>query len=47
LVVVGRSSDRDDLPANLIETLLRGSGRPIVITPESASHGAILTVMVA
>lgn len=47
LVVVGRPRNRDHLPADLIETLLMGSGRPIVIAPESAPHSAIGTVMVA
>jgi len=47
LIVAGRPHHRDHLSANLIETLLMGSGRPIVIAPESAPHSAILTVMVA
>jgi nucleotide-binding universal stress UspA family protein len=47
LVVVGRPHNHDHLPANLIEMLLMGSGRPIVIAPESAPRGVIETVMVA
>jgi nucleotide-binding universal stress UspA family protein len=47
LVVVGRPRNRDHMPPNLIETLLQGSGRPIVIATDSVPRSAILTVIVA
>jgi nucleotide-binding universal stress UspA family protein len=46
LIVVGRPHRRDHLPGGLIQTLLTGSGRPIVIAPESAPPSVIGTVVV-
>ncbi|MGC2033342.1 MAG: universal stress protein [Steroidobacteraceae bacterium] len=46
LVVLARPHHVDYMPSMLIEDLLIGSGRPIVIAPESAPSGAIDTVVV-
>ena len=46
LIVLGRPHHVDYMPSMLIEDLLLGSGRPIVIAPDSAPHGAIDTIMV-
>ena len=46
LVVLARPHHVDYMPSMLIEDLLMGSGRPIVIAPESAPKGAIDTVVV-
>lgn len=46
LVVLGRQHNRDLMPYNLIELLLMGSGRPILIAPDSPSTGITGTVIV-
>jgi nucleotide-binding universal stress UspA family protein len=47
LLVVGRPRSSDHMPGGLIETLLTGSGRPIVIAPQSVPPSVIGTVAVA
>ncbi len=37
LLVLGRPRNRDFMPHGLIETLLVGSGRPVIIAPDSAT----------
>jgi len=46
LVVLGRQHTHDLMPYNLIEWLLMGSGRPILIAPDSAAAGSTNTVVV-
>jgi len=47
LTVVGRRHNTDFLASGLIESLLAGCGRPIVIAPECAPPSTIGTIMVA
>ncbi len=47
LVVLGRPHNQDYLPGGLIENLLLGSGRPIVIAPDIAPCSATGTILVA
>jgi nucleotide-binding universal stress UspA family protein len=46
LIVLARPQHVDYMPSMLIEDLLIGSGRPIVIAPDSAPNGAIDTIVV-
>lgn len=46
LVILGRPRHADLLAGNLIETLLMGSGRPIVIAPQTPPASATGTVVV-
>jgi nucleotide-binding universal stress UspA family protein len=46
LTVVGRRRHRDFLPSGVLERVLLGSGRPIVIAPESAPREVIETIVV-
>jgi nucleotide-binding universal stress UspA family protein len=47
LVVIGRPHTSDLMPFNLIEVLLMGSGRPIVIAPDSKPAEISGTIVVA
>jgi hypothetical protein len=46
LVVVGRPHNPDLMPTNLIESLLMGCGRPLVIAPDFAPASVTGTIMV-
>jgi nucleotide-binding universal stress UspA family protein len=46
LTVLGRRHNTDLMPANLIESLLINSGRPVVVAPDSAIEGSIRTIVV-
>jgi len=46
VVVLGRPRNRDYMPLGLIETLLMGSGRPIILAPEGPAPEAIRTIVV-
>jgi len=46
ITVLGRKHTIDYMPGNLIETLLKKSGRPIVIAPDTATSRPIQTVVV-
>jgi nucleotide-binding universal stress UspA family protein len=46
LLVLGRSRHADLMPYDLIETLLLGSGRPIVIAPDSLPPRPAATIVV-
>jgi len=46
VVVLGRPRNRDYMPLGLIEALLMGSGRPIILAPEGPAPEAIKTVVV-
>ena len=46
VVVLGRPRNRDYMPLGLIETLLMGSGRPIILAPEGTAPEAIRTIVV-
>jgi nucleotide-binding universal stress UspA family protein len=46
LIVMGRPADSDGLPKDRLETLLMGSGRPLLIAPVKAPMAALSTVMV-
>lgn len=46
LIVLARPHHIDYMPSRLIEDLLIGSGRPIVIAPDSAPKGSIDTIVV-
>jgi nucleotide-binding universal stress UspA family protein len=46
LVVLGRRTGPNGLPPNLIENLLLGSGRPLLIAPRQPSNPLLGTVMV-
>lgn len=46
LTVLGRRHHMDLMPANLIESLLINSGRPVVIAPDSAIEGSMRTILV-
>lgn len=46
VVVLGRPRNRDYLPIGIIESLLVGSGRPIILAPEGPAPGSIKTVVV-
>ncbi len=45
ITVLGRKHTLDYMPENLIETLLKKSGRPIVIAPDAATSRPIRTVV--
>jgi nucleotide-binding universal stress UspA family protein len=46
LIVLARPHHIDYMPSTLIEDLLIGSGRPVVIAPDSTPKGAMDTIMV-
>ncbi|HEY6927967.1 MAG TPA: universal stress protein [Steroidobacteraceae bacterium] len=46
VVVLGRPRNRDFMPVGIIESLLMGSGRPIVLAPDNATPQAINTIVV-
>lgn len=46
LIVLGRQHTNDLMPYELIEWLLLGSGRPILIAPDSSAIGPMNTVVV-
>lgn len=46
LVVIGRPHNADLMPYNLIESLLMGGGRPLVIAPDIAPSSVTGTIMV-
>ena len=46
LIVLGRPGHEDLMPCNLIETLLLGSGRPIVIAADSPAAAPVGTVVI-
>ena len=46
LIVIGRPTAPNGLPPNLLERLLLGSGRPLLIPSRSPSHPLLGTVMV-
>lgn len=46
VIVLGRARNRDYMPIGIIETLLMGSGRPIILAPEGAAPESIKTVVV-
>jgi len=46
IVVLGRARNRDFMPIGMIESLLMGSGRPIVLAPEGSAPQSIKTVLV-
>ncbi len=45
-VVLGRTRNRDCMPAGLIETLLAGCGRPVIIAPDVAPPSVMGTIVV-
>ncbi|HKS75118.1 MAG TPA: hypothetical protein VJQ82_18060, partial [Terriglobales bacterium] len=47
ITVLGRRHAADFMPENLIETLLKKSGRPVVIAPDAFPRGLIRTIVVA
>jgi len=47
VTVLGRRHTLDFMPENLIENLMKDSGRPVVIAPDSARHGLLRTIAVA
>jgi nucleotide-binding universal stress UspA family protein len=47
LVVLGRPHNQDYMPGGLIENILLGSGRPIVIAPDIAPRSTTGTIAVA
>jgi len=46
LVVLGRAVRANGLPADVIERLLLGCGRPLLVAPQSAPHGRAGTALV-
>src|SRR5581483_7354696 len=46
ITVLGRRHTLDYMPGNLVEKLLKKSGRPIVIAPDSPTFGPIRTVVI-
>jgi hypothetical protein len=46
LIVIGRPTAPNGLPPNLLERLLLGSGRPLLIPSRSPSHPLLSTVLV-
>jgi nucleotide-binding universal stress UspA family protein len=45
-VVLGRAQNRDFMPTGLIETLLVGCGRPVIIAPDAPAQSMIGTIVV-
>jgi nucleotide-binding universal stress UspA family protein len=46
ITVLGRPHNRDYMPMGLVQSILMGSGRPLVLAPEGAPPEAINTVVV-
>lgn len=46
ITVLGRPHNRDYMPRELIQAILMGSGRPVVLAPEKAPSEALNTVVV-